>query len=446
MYLKKLKIGNVKLENNILLAPMAGITDLAFRKICKDFGAGLVCTEMLSSKAIFYNDSKTKLLMNTSGEKRPIAFQLFGSDEEAMGYATKYISNLADIIDINMGCPAPKVVKNGDGSKLLLDIKKAEKIITSVINNTNKPVTLKIRKGWDLEHVVAIEFAQMAESLGVSAITIHGRTKSEYFSGNVDLEVIKKVKNSVKIPVIGNGDITDEDSALKIFEYTGVDGIMLGRATLGHPWIFSQIIHFLETGNKLPEISNSTKLEIIKKHISLELEQKPNFDWLILLIAKTGMRFSEALAITPSDFDFIHQTLSITKTWDYKTKTGFMPTKNKSSVRKIPIDWQTIIQFRELVKELNQNERIFNFENTYNSTINDILQRRCKKANIPIISIHGLRHTHASILLFSGVSIASVAKRLGHSSMTTTQKTYLHIINELENKDIDLIMRAISNL
>ena len=275
MYLKKLKIGNVKLENNILLAPMAGITDLAFRKICKDFGAGLVCTEMLSSKAIFYNDSKTKLLMNTSGEKRPIAFQLFGSDEEAMGYATKYISNLADIIDINMGCPAPKVVKNGDGSKLLLDIKKAEKIITSVIKNTNKPVTLKIRKGWDLEHVVAIEFAQMAESLGVSAITIHGRTRSEYFSGNVDLEVIKKVKNSVKIPVIGNGDITDEDSALKMFEYTGVDGIMLGRATLGHPWIFSQIIHFLETGNKLPEISNSTKLEIIKKHISLELEQKP---------------------------------------------------------------------------------------------------------------------------------------------------------------------------
>ena len=275
MYLKELKIGNVKLENNILLAPMAGITDLAFRKICKDFGAGLVCTEMLSSKAIFYNDSKTKLLMNTSGEKRPIAFQLFGSDEEAMGYATKYISNLADIIDINMGCPAPKVVKNGDGSKLLLDIKKAEKIITSVIKNTNKPVTLKIRKGWDLEHVVAIEFAQMAESLGVSAITIHGRTRSEYFSGNVDLEMIKKVKNSVKIPVIGNGDITDEDSALKMFEYTGVDGIMLGRATLGHPWIFSQIIHFLETGNKLPEISNSTKLEIIKKHISLELEQKP---------------------------------------------------------------------------------------------------------------------------------------------------------------------------
>lgn len=194
------------------------------------------------------------------------------------------------------------------------------------------------------------------------------------------------------------------------------------------------------------KIKYLSQFELHTLILNLELDQKPNFDWLILLIAKTGMRFSEALAITPSDFDFIHQTLSITKTWDYKTKTGFMPTKNKSSVRKIQIDWQTIIQFRELVKELNQNDRIFNFENTYNSTINDILQRRCKKANIPIISIHGLRHTHASILLFSGVSIASVAKRLGHSSMTTTQKTYLHIINELENKDIDLIMRAISNL
>ena len=275
MYLKELQIGNIKLENNVLLAPMAGITDLAFRKICKGFGSGLVCTEMLSSKAIFYNDSKTKLLMNTDGEKRPVAFQIFGSDTEAMGYAAKYVSNMADIIDINMGCPAPKVVKNGDGSKLLLDIEKAEKVIKSVIQNTDKPVTLKIRKGWDLEHIVAVEFAQMAEHLGISAITIHGRTRSEYYSGQADLDIIKKVKENVKIPVIGNGDIVDEESALKMFEYTGVDGIMVGRATLGHPWIFSKIIHYLETGEKLPEISNNTKLEIIKKHISLELEQKP---------------------------------------------------------------------------------------------------------------------------------------------------------------------------
>lgn len=202
MYLKKLKIGNIELENNLILAPMAGVTDLPFRKICKEFEPGLVCTEMVSSKAIFHDDSKTKLLMNTNGEKRPISIQIFGSDEETMGFAAKYVSELADIIDINMGCPAPKVVKNGDGSKLLLDIEKAEKVIKSVVENSNKPVTLKLRKGWDLNNIVAVEFAQMAERAGVSAITVHGRTRSEMYSGKVDLDIIRKVKESVKIPVI----------------------------------------------------------------------------------------------------------------------------------------------------------------------------------------------------------------------------------------------------
>lgn len=202
MYLKKLKIGNVELENNLILAPMAGVTDLPFRSICKEFNPGLVCTEMVSSKAIFHDDSKTKLLMNTEGEKRPISMQIFGSDEETMGYATKYISKLADIVDINMGCPAPKVVKNGDGSKLLLDINKAQKVIQAVVKNSTKPVTLKLRKGWDANNIVAVEFAQMAEKIGVSAITIHGRTRSEMYSGKVDLDIIKQVKESVKIPVI----------------------------------------------------------------------------------------------------------------------------------------------------------------------------------------------------------------------------------------------------
>lgn len=178
----------------------------------------------------------------------------------------------------------------------------------------------------------------------------------------------------------------------------------------------------------------------------LELGAEPNWDWLIMLVAKTGMRFSEALAITPRDFDFSHQTLSISKTWDYKGKGGFLPTKNKSSVRKIQIDWQTVVQFSELIKEKPGDEPLFITCKVYNSTVNDVLKRRCKQAHIPIISIHGLRHTHASLLLFAGVTIASVARRLGHSSMTTTQKTYLHIIHELENKDIDLVMRAISSL
>lgn len=179
---------------------------------------------------------------------------------------------------------------------------------------------------------------------------------------------------------------------------------------------------------------------------SLELKDKVNWDYFILLVAKTGMRFSEALALTPKDFDFAHQTLSISKTWDYKGNVGFQPTKNKSSVRKIQIDWQTVIQFSELVKHLPEDKPIFVHSKVYNSTVNDILARYCNACKIPVISIHGLRHTHASLLLFTGVSIASVARRLGHSSMTTTQKTYLHIIQELENKDIDLVMRSLSGL
>ncbi len=182
--------------------------------------------------------------------------------------------------------------------------------------------------------------------------------------------------------------------------------------------------------------------------IGLDLQKEVNWDWFILLIAKTGMRFSEALALTPKDFDFSHQSLSINKTWDYKGDGGFLPTKNKSSVRKIQIDWQLVIQFSELLKGLPEDKPIFvkGDRKVYNSTVNDILERHCKKANIPVISVHGLRHTHASLLLFAGVSIASVARRLGHSSMTTTQKTYLHIIHELENQDVDLVMKSLSNL
>ena len=200
---------------------------------------------------------------------------------------------------------------------------------------------------------------------------------------------------------------------------------------------------------KTPAVKKSKYLNQFELHTlltTLELKSVVNWDYFILLVAKTGMRFSEALALTPKDFDFAHQTLSISKTWDYKDKGGFQPTKNKSSVRKIQIDWQTVIQFSELVKDLPEDKPIFVNSKVYNSTVNDILSRHCKEAKIPEISIHGLRHTHASLLLFAGVSIASVARRLGHSSMTTTQKTYLHIIQELENKDVDLVMRSLSGL
>ena len=274
MYLKKIKIGNVELDNNLILAPMAGVTNLPFRIICEKFEPGMVCTEMVSSKAIFYNDQKTRRLLNTEGEKRPISFQIFGSDEETMGYTAKYMSKIADIIDINMGCPAPKVVKNGDGSKLLLDLEKAKRIMKVVVENSSVPVTVKIRKGWDKENIVAVQVAKIAEEVGISAITIHGRTRSEFYTGKADWDIIKEVKDSVKIPVIGNGDIVDEETAYQMFEKTGVDGIMIGRGSFGNPWIFRNIKHFLITGEKLPSPTNSERLNIIKEHIDLAVEEK----------------------------------------------------------------------------------------------------------------------------------------------------------------------------
>lgn len=277
MYLNKLKIGNLELENNIILAPMAGITDLPFRLICKEFGPGLVTTEMVSSKAILYDDDKTKKLMNIDGEKSPISIQIFGSDVQAMSYAARYVSNLADIVDINMGCPAPKVTKNGDGSKLLLDLEKAKQIIETVVQNSKVPVTLKMRVGWDKENIIAEELAKIAENAGVSAITVHGRTRDEFYSGNADLEIIKKVKQAVNIPVIGNGDIKNEETALQMFEKTGVDGIMIGRVALGNPWIFEKIIHYLKTGEKLPDRPLNEKLELIKRHLELEVKEKGEY-------------------------------------------------------------------------------------------------------------------------------------------------------------------------
>lgn len=274
MYLKELKIGNVTLKNNLILAPMAGVTNQPFRMICKEFEPGMVCTEMASSRAIFHDDKKTNRLLNVEGEEKPISFQIFGSDEETMGYAAKYVSKKADIVDINMGCPAPKVVKNGDGSKLLLDLEQAEKIMKSVVENSEVPVTLKFRKGWDKENIVAVEIAKIAEKAGISAITVHGRTRSEFYSGVADLEIIKQVKQAVTIPVIGNGDVVDEETALQMFQKTGVDGIMIGRGSFGNPWIFKKIAYFLETGEKLPEPSKEEKLEIIKRHIELAVKEK----------------------------------------------------------------------------------------------------------------------------------------------------------------------------
>ena len=276
MYLKKLKIGNVELDNNILLAPMAGITDLSFRKICKEYGCGLVTTEMVSSRAICYEDEKTLKMLNMDNEKRPVCIQIFGNDPEIMGNAAEILSNKCEIIDINMGCPAPKVVKNGDGSKLLLDLDLVEEITREVVKKSKVPVTVKIRKGWDDDHIVAVEAAKRIEKAGASAITVHGRTRTQFYSGNADWEIIKKVKESVNIPVIGNGDIVDGITAEKMFESTNVDGIMIGRATLGRPWLFTEIIRYLKNEEEF-NISNKEKLDIILKHFNMLTEEKGEY-------------------------------------------------------------------------------------------------------------------------------------------------------------------------
>ncbi len=271
MHLHELKIGNVTLKNNILLAPMAGITNLPFRKICQKFEPGLVYTEMVSSKGLFYHDEKTKQLLNMQNEKRPIAVQIFGSDVEAMSVAAKEVSQIADIVDINMGCPAPKVVKNGDGSKLMLNLELAGDIIEAVVKASTVPVTVKMRKGWDKEHIVVVELAKIAQEKGASAITIHGRTREEFYLGTADWEIIKQVKQAVSIPIIGNGDIKNAQDAKNMLDQTNTDGIMIGRGSMGNPWIFREIKEYLEEKEITP-ITNKEKLQIILEHINLQVE------------------------------------------------------------------------------------------------------------------------------------------------------------------------------
>ena len=277
MYIKPIKIGNVEIQNNIFLAPMAGITDLPFRILCKEHGAGLVYTEMVSSKGIFYDDSKTKRLMSIDERERPAAIQIFGSDAEIMSEMAEKISEEADIIDINMGCPAPKVIKNLDGSKLMLYPEKIDEITKKVVEKAKVPVTIKIRKGWDDEHVNAVEVAQIAEKNGISAITVHGRTREQFYTGIADLEIIKKVKEAVKIPVIGNGDIINGETAKRMFETTGCDAIMIGRGSNGNPWIFEEIIKYLTNDTSYQKPTIEEIKQMINKHLDMLCEYKGEY-------------------------------------------------------------------------------------------------------------------------------------------------------------------------
>ena len=248
-----LKIGTLELENNVLLAPMAGVTDKAFRMIVKPFGPGLMYTEMVSGKGLFYNSKKTADLLETDDIEKPVATQIFGHEPQVLAaIASKSLEYGAQLIDINMGCPAPKITGNGDGSALSKNPNLAGEIVAAVTEAVDVPVTVKIRKGWDEDSVNAVEMAKIAQQNGAAAVTVHGRTRQQFYSGKADLDIIKAVKEAVSIPVIGNGDIVDEESALHMLQYTGCDGIMIGRGAQGNPWIFGQIIHFLKVGEKLP--------------------------------------------------------------------------------------------------------------------------------------------------------------------------------------------------
>ena len=272
------KIGNIEMKNNIVLAPMAGVCNSAFRKIIKEMGCGLIYAEMVSDKGMIYNSQKTKDMLYFEECERPIVQQIFGSDKSTFASAAKMVEDIMhpDIIDINMGCPVPKVaIKSQAGSALLKDPKKIRDIVSSVVKTVKVPVTVKIRSGWDTNSINAVEVAKICEEAGASAITVHGRTRSQGYSGNVDLDIIKKVKENVNIPVIGNGDITSLESAKKMIEYTGCDAIMIGRGVLGNPWLIKELVTYFDTGKIIEKPSYEDKINMCFHHLEYLLKIKP---------------------------------------------------------------------------------------------------------------------------------------------------------------------------
>lgn len=267
-----MKIGDLKLDNNIVLAPMAGVTDVVFREICKEMGLGLVVSEMVSAKALYYEDKKTESLMEIKEEERPIALQIFGSDPEIMAKIVYDKINKRqdiDIVDINMGCPAPKIVKNGDGSALMKSPKLAGEIVKAIVKVSNKPVTVKFRMGWDEDNINGVEFAKICEDAGADAITIHGRTRKQFYSGVANWDIIKDVVGSVKIPVIGNGDIFTPEDGKRMIEYTGCKGIMIGRGARGNPWIFKRTLSLLKDNVELPTPRDEEVILMTIRHLEM---------------------------------------------------------------------------------------------------------------------------------------------------------------------------------
>ena len=276
--IQKLQIGNVTLENNLILAPMAGVTDLPFRLLCKEQGAGLLCMEMVSAKAILYKNKNTEELLTIDPRENPVSLQLFGSDPDIMGEIAKQIEERPfDILDINMGCPVPKVVNNGDGSALMKNPFLAGKIIEKVASAIEKPVTVKIRKGFDDEHVNAVEMAHIAQESGAAAVAVHGRTREQYYSGKADWDIIRQVKEAVSIPVIGNGDILKAEDVIAMKEQTGCDGFMIGRGAQGNPWIFSQILSYFKTGTYPEKPGFQEVTEMLLRHAKMQLAFKGEY-------------------------------------------------------------------------------------------------------------------------------------------------------------------------
>lgn len=274
----KLDIGGVCLDNNLILAPMAGVTDLSYRRLCKEQGCGLVVTEMVSAKAVLYKNRNTQELLRIRDEERPAAVQLFGSDPEVMGEIAAVVSEgNCDLLDVNMGCPVPKIVNNGEGSALMREPKRVEAILTAMVKRSKKPVTVKIRKGFSDALVNAVEIARIAEGCGVAAVAVHGRTREQFYSGKADWEIIRQVKEAVKIPVLGNGDVTGPREAKALLEMTGCDGVMVGRGAKGNPWIFSRIVHYLETGELLPGPTISEIRKMILRHGRMLAEDKGEY-------------------------------------------------------------------------------------------------------------------------------------------------------------------------
>ena len=271
----KLKIGNVTLENNVILAPMAGVTDLPYRVLCREQGCGLVCMEMVSAKAILYKNKNTKELLKVDDRERPVSLQLFGSDPKILSeIAAGLEDGPYDIFDINMGCPVPKIVKNGEGSALMKNPALVEQILSAMVKAVKKPVTVKIRKGFDDASVNAVEIAKVAESCGVTAVAVHGRTREQYYSGKADWAVIRQVKEAVKIPVIGNGDVFSPEDAKRMVDETGCDGIMVARGAKGNPWIFREITEYLDTGVIPDRPSVEEVKEMILRHGRMMIEFK----------------------------------------------------------------------------------------------------------------------------------------------------------------------------